>query len=75
MSLSARVAPRERAQRAWQRLRSPTRLGVTAALAALVVMTGIIVAVVTAYSAATRPAARPAAVARANAAPALSGRR
>jgi L,D-transpeptidase catalytic domain len=75
MSLSARLTPGERAERAWRRLRSPTRLGVTAAMAALLVVTGIIVAVVSAYSAATSPAARPAAVARANAAPALTSRR
>jgi hypothetical protein len=54
--------------------RFPTRAGVTTMVAALVAATGIIVAVA-ANSAGTRPAARvaPALVARANAAPALTG--
>jgi len=55
-------------------LRFPTRLGVTAAAAILVAVTGISAAMVVANSAATRPAARfaPAPAAMANAVPALT---
>ena len=65
----------EWAGRAWDRLRFPTRLGVTAAAAAVVAVAAMIAAVVAAHSGS--PASSPrvsAEVARANAAPAITGR-
>jgi len=50
LSTLARPIPRGRAGRAWDKLRFPARLGVTAAVAAFVGVAGIIAAVVVAHS-------------------------
>jgi hypothetical protein len=65
----------EWAGRAWDRLRFPTRLDVTAAAAAVVAVAAMIAAVVAAHSGSPGSSPRVSAeVARANAAPAITGR-